>query len=141
MCAWMCRARVGPSQHEQEVVEQAARHRRGLHPGHDGPVLVAALGTRDDLAAQVVLRQVEVDDVLPTAQEHRKSVIAVGVFNSGLLSQDRQRDPEQGRRNVELHARRIPDGLWDELRTRGLIRADVPIPSGDGRLPSHEQDA
>ncbi|MGI5430263.1 aldo/keto reductase [Streptomyces sp. CA-179760] len=130
------------------------------------------------------------DDVLPAAQAHGKSVVAVGVFNSGLLSRDRpaggmkydyqdaptdlvhrapaiaevcerygttlpaaaiafpsahpavvnvtlgMRTAEQLRRNVELHARRVPDGLWDESRAQGLIRADVPTASGDGRPPS-----
>ncbi|WP_020120339.1 aldo/keto reductase [Streptomyces canus] len=127
-----------------------------------------------------LLDQSALDDVLPAAQAHGKSVVSVGVFNSGLLSQDRpaegmkydyqdappdlvrralaiaevcerygttlpaaaiafprthpavvnvtlgMRTAEQVGRNVELHARRVPDGLWDELRAQGLIRADVP---------------
>jgi D-threo-aldose 1-dehydrogenase len=130
-----------------------------------------------------LLDQSALDDVLPAAQAHGKTVVAVGVFNSGLLSQDRpaegmkydyqdaptdlvrralaiaelcerygttlpaaaiafprthpavvnvtlgMRTAEQVRRNVELHARRVPDGLWDELRAQGLIRADVPTTS------------
>ncbi|MGC0343928.1 aldo/keto reductase [Streptomyces sp. SLBN-8D4] len=130
-----------------------------------------------------LLDQSALDDVLPAAQAHGKSVVAVGVFNSGLLSQDRpaegmkydyqdaptdlvrralaiaevcerygttlpaaaiafprthpavvnvtlgMRTAKQVRRNVELHARRVPDGLWDELRAQGLIRADVPTAS------------
>ncbi|MEU9185499.1 aldo/keto reductase [Streptomyces sp. NPDC048484] len=36
-----------------------------------------------------LLDQSALDDVLPTAQELGKSVVAVGVFNSGLLSSDR----------------------------------------------------
>ncbi|MFF9808385.1 aldo/keto reductase [Streptomyces coeruleorubidus] len=36
-----------------------------------------------------LLDQSALDDVLPTAWEHGKSVVAVGVFNSGLLSRDR----------------------------------------------------
>jgi D-threo-aldose 1-dehydrogenase len=36
-----------------------------------------------------LLDQSSLDDVLPAAQEHGKSVVAVGVFNSGLLSRDR----------------------------------------------------
>jgi D-threo-aldose 1-dehydrogenase len=36
-----------------------------------------------------LLDQSALDDVLPTAQETGKSVVAVGVFNSGLLSRDR----------------------------------------------------
>ncbi|MDX3638558.1 aldo/keto reductase [Streptomyces sp. MB09-02B] len=126
-----------------------------------------------------LLDQSALDDVLPAALEHGKSVVAVGVFNSGLLSRDRpaegmkydyqdappelvaralaiaevceshgvslpaaamafplthpsvvnvtlgMRSPEQVARNVELHRRRVPDGLWEDLRTRGLIRSDV----------------
>ncbi|MFF4364157.1 aldo/keto reductase, partial [Streptomyces sp. NPDC001604] len=45
------------------------------------------------------------------------------------------RTAEQVRRNGELHAQRVPDGLWDELRAQGLIRADVPTAScGDRPL-------
>ncbi|WP_055523131.1 aldo/keto reductase [Streptomyces graminilatus] len=36
-----------------------------------------------------LLDQSSLDDVLPAALEHGKSVVAVGVFNSGLLSRDR----------------------------------------------------
>ncbi|WP_406430751.1 aldo/keto reductase [Streptomyces sp. NBC_01589] len=36
-----------------------------------------------------LLDQSALDDVLPAAQEHGKNVVAVGVFNSGLLSLDR----------------------------------------------------
>jgi D-threo-aldose 1-dehydrogenase len=39
-----------------------------------------------------LLDQSALDDVLPAAQEHGKSVVAVGVFNSGLLSRDRPTD-------------------------------------------------
>ncbi|MGW2572149.1 aldo/keto reductase, partial [Streptomyces sp. NPDC001537] len=46
------------------------------------------------------------------------------------------RTAEQVRRNIELHAQRVPDGLWDELRAQGLIRADVPSGSDDSRSPS-----
>ncbi|MFF7952607.1 aldo/keto reductase [Streptomyces griseorubiginosus] len=127
-----------------------------------------------------LLDQSALDDVLPAAQAHGKSVVAVGVFNSGLLSEDRpaegmkydyqdaptdlvqralaiaevcerygttlpaaaiafpfahpavvnvtlgMRTAEQVWRNVDLHTRPIPDGLWGELRAQGLIRADVP---------------
>lgn len=127
-----------------------------------------------------LLDQSALDDVLPAAQESGKSVVAVGVFNSGLLSQDRpaegmrydyrdappalvaralaiaeiceahgttlpaaaiafpythpsiinvtlgMRNPEQVVRNVELHRQHMPQGLWDDLRAQGLIRADVP---------------
>nr|WP_245695381.1 aldo/keto reductase [Streptomyces antibioticus] len=123
-----------------------------------------------------LLDQSALDDVLPAAQAHGKSVVAVGAFNSGLLSKDRpaegmkydyqnaptdlvrraqaiaevcerhgttlpaasiafpfthpavvnvtlgMRTAEQVRRNVELHAQPVPDGLWAELREQGLIR-------------------
>ncbi|SDG36092.1 aldo/keto reductase [Streptomyces griseoaurantiacus] len=36
-----------------------------------------------------LLDQSALDDVLPAARKHGKSVVAVGVFNSGLLSRDR----------------------------------------------------
>ncbi|ADI13051.1 putative oxidoreductase [Streptomyces bingchenggensis BCW-1] len=129
-----------------------------------------------------LLDQSALDDVLPAAREHGKSVVAVGVFNSGLLSRDRpapgmkydykdappdlvaralaiaevcerhgttlpaaaiafpfshpstvnvtlgMRDREQVSRNVELHRRGVPEGLWDDLRAQGLIRPDVPTP-------------
>ncbi|MFC8343252.1 aldo/keto reductase [Streptomyces sp. NPDC057280] len=138
-----------------------------------------------------LLDQSALDDVLPAAQTHGKSVVAVGVFNSGLLSKDRpaegmkydyqnaptdlvrraraiaevcaahgttlptaaiafpfahpavvnvtlgMRTAEQVRRNVELHARTVPDGLWAALREQGLIRADVtPPPSAAGTAAS-----
>lgn len=38
------------------------------------------------------------------------------------------RDREQVSRNVELHRRGVPEGLWDDLRAQGLIRPDVPTP-------------
>ncbi|MFF7987824.1 aldo/keto reductase, partial [Streptomyces sp. NPDC007901] len=40
------------------------------------------------------------------------------------------RDPEQVQRNVELHARRIPNSLWDELRAQGVLRPDTPFAEG-----------
>ncbi|MFF7738397.1 aldo/keto reductase [Streptomyces sp. NPDC007984] len=127
-----------------------------------------------------LLDQSALDDVLPAAREHGKSVVAVGVFNSGLLSGDRpaegmkydyrdappelvararaiaevceahgtslpaaaiafaythpavvnvtlgMRSAAQVTRNVELHRRHIPAGLWQDLRAEGLIREDVP---------------
>ncbi|MDF3144132.1 MULTISPECIES: aldo/keto reductase [unclassified Streptomyces] len=127
-----------------------------------------------------LLDQSALDDVLPAALEHGKSVVAVGVFNSGLLSRDRpaegmkydyqdappelvaralaiaevcarhdtslpaaamafpfthpsiinvtlgMRNPGQVARNVKLQGRRVPEGLWEDLRARGLIRSDVP---------------
>jgi D-threo-aldose 1-dehydrogenase len=36
------------------------------------------------------------------------------------------RNAEQVARNVELHRRSVPEGLWDDLRAQGLIRSDVP---------------
>ncbi|WP_415923759.1 aldo/keto reductase [Streptomyces scabiei] len=134
-----------------------------------------------------LLDQTALDDVLPAAHEHGKSVVAVGVFNSGLLSRDRpaegmkydyqdaptalvdraraiadvcaahgttlpaaaiafplthptiinvtlgMRTAEQVGRNVELHQRHISDQLWDDLRTQGLIRSDVPGRGGSAR--------
>ncbi|MEU6352339.1 aldo/keto reductase [Streptomyces sp. NPDC047072] len=131
-----------------------------------------------------LLDQSALDDVLPAARELGKSVVAVGVFNSGLLSVGRpaagmkydyenappdlvdralaiaavceehgttlpaaaiafpcthpsiinvtlgMRGPEQVVRNAELHRRHMPDGLWDALRTQGLIRPDVPTENG-----------
>ncbi|MFJ3779984.1 aldo/keto reductase [Streptomyces sp. NPDC090075] len=133
-----------------------------------------------------LLDQSAIDDVLPAASELGKSVVAVGVFNSGLLSGDwpvegmkydyqdappdllararaisevcgthgttlpaaaiafphthpsiinvtlGMRTPEQVVRNVELHDQHIPDGLWDDLRTQGLIRSLVPAEPGRG---------
>ncbi|MGC5567864.1 aldo/keto reductase [Streptomyces sp. FR-108] len=134
-----------------------------------------------------LLDQSALDDVLPAAQELGKSVVAVGVFNSGLLSSDRptegmrydyqeapqalvtraraiaevcsahgttlpaaaiafpsshptiinvtlgMRTAEQVGRNVQLHRQHIPASLWDDLRTQGLIRSDVPAANGPGR--------
>jgi len=123
-----------------------------------------------------LLDQSALDDVLPAAEEHGKSVVAVGVFNSGLLSRDRpaegmkydyqdappdlvararaiadlctahgttlpaaaiafpcthpsvvnvtlgMRDRDQVTRNAALHRETVPESLWDELRSEGLIR-------------------
>ena len=134
-----------------------------------------------------LLDQSALDDVLPAARELGKSVVAVGVFNSGLLSRDRpaegmkydyqeappalvtraraiaevcaahgttlpaaavafpyshpsiinvtlgMRTAEQVGRNVELHRRHIPGGLWDDLRAEALIRPDVPAENGRER--------
>ncbi|MFB7381268.1 aldo/keto reductase [Kitasatospora purpeofusca] len=134
-----------------------------------------------------LLDQSALDDVLPAARELGRSVVAVGVFNSGLLSRERpvegmkydyrdappellararaiaevceahgttlpaaaiafplthssiinvtlgMRNPEQVARNVELHGRSAPEGLWNDLRARGLIRSDVPLEHGRGR--------
>ncbi|MEU0672209.1 aldo/keto reductase [Streptomyces sp. NPDC006172] len=127
-----------------------------------------------------LLDQSALDDVLPAAHDTGKSVVAVGVFNSGLLARDRPAegmkydyrdaptdlvararalaeaceahgttlpaaaiafprthphvvnvtlgmgDPGEVARNARLHRLAVPDGLWDDLRERGLIRADVP---------------
>ncbi|GAB3008422.1 aldo/keto reductase [Streptomyces pseudoechinosporeus] len=134
-----------------------------------------------------LLDQSGLDDVLPAARDLGKSVVAVGVFNSGLLSRDRptegmkydyqdappalvararaiaevcaahgttlpaaaiafpythpsiinvtlgMRTAEQVGRNVKLHDQQVPDGLWDDLRTQGLIRSDVLTGHGGGR--------
>ncbi|MFF9042088.1 aldo/keto reductase [Streptomyces sp. NPDC014892] len=131
-----------------------------------------------------LLDQSALDDVLPAADEHGKSVVAVGVFNSGLLSRDRpadgmkydyhdappelvararaiadvceaygttlpaaaiafplahpavvnvtlgMRNAEQVTRNARLHWTPVPGALWDDLRTRGLLRDDVPGAAG-----------
>lgn len=123
-----------------------------------------------------LLDQGGLDDVLPAALEHGKSVVAVGVFNSGLLANDqpaagmkydyqeapahlvaraqaiadvcRQHDttlpaaaiafpfthpavvnvtlgmrtPQQVARNIELYRRPVPEALWADLRSQGLIR-------------------
>ncbi|MCD9880813.1 aldo/keto reductase [Streptomyces guryensis] len=136
-----------------------------------------------------LLDQSALDDVLPAAQEHGKNVVAVGVFNSGLLSRDRpaegmkydyreapadlvsralaiagvcerhgttlpaaaiafpfthpsiinvtlgMRSPEQVERNAELHRRHLLEGLWDDLRSQGLLRPDVPTENDGGRSP------
>lgn len=44
------------------------------------------------------------------------------------------RTPEQVGRNVELHDQQVPDGLWDDLRTQGLIRSDVLTGHGGGGM-------
>ncbi|MFD0273608.1 aldo/keto reductase [Kitasatospora sp. NPDC127111] len=134
-----------------------------------------------------LLDQSALDDVLPAARALGKSVVAVGVFNSGLLSRERpaegmtydyreapatvvtraraiaevcaahgttlpaaavafpyghpsiinvtlgMRTAEQVGRNVELHRQHVPEALWDDLRTRELIRSDVPVANGPGR--------
>ncbi|MFI9323164.1 aldo/keto reductase [Kitasatospora aureofaciens] len=136
-----------------------------------------------------LLDQSALDDVLPAARKLGKSVVAVGVFNSGLLSRDLPaegmkydyqdappalvararaiadvctahgttlpaaaiafprthpsiinvtlgvRNAEQVVRNVELYDQRIPEGLWDDLRARGLIRSDVSTVNDSGRSP------
>ena len=137
-----------------------------------------------------LLDQSALDDVLPAAQELGRSVVAVGVFNSGLLARDRPADGmkydyqdaspelvdralaiaevceahgttlpaaaiafplthpsiinvtlgvrsrEQVERNVDLHRRHVPQGLWEDLRTHGLIRWDAPTENGHGRSSS-----
>ncbi|MFE5791361.1 aldo/keto reductase [Streptomyces sp. NPDC056503] len=134
-----------------------------------------------------LLDQSALDDVLPAAEELGKSVVAVGVFNSGLLSRERpeegmtydyrlapsalvararaiaevcaahgttlpaaaiafphshpriinvtlgMRSAEQATRNAELHGRPVPEDLWDDLRSQGLIRPDVPAEYGRRR--------
>ncbi|GAB7110608.1 hypothetical protein JCM4814A_89250 [Streptomyces phaeofaciens JCM 4814] len=42
------------------------------------------------------------------------------------------RTPEQVGRNAKLRDRQVPDGLWDDLRTLGLIRSDVLTGHGGG---------
>ncbi|MGR6974857.1 aldo/keto reductase [Streptomyces cynarae] len=140
-----------------------------------------------------LLDQTALDDVLPAAREHGKSVVAVGVFNSGLLSRDRptpgmkydykvappglvsralaiaevcerhgttlpaaaiafpfshpsiinvtlgMRNQEQVGRNVELHRRHVPQALWQDLRTQGLIRPDVPTRNSAENTPGETE--
>ncbi|WP_141746647.1 aldo/keto reductase, partial [Streptomyces sp. LUP30] len=62
-----------------------------------------------------LLDQSALDDVLPAAAEHDKSVVAVGVFNSGLLSRDR---PTEG---MKYDYQDAPP----HLLTRALAIADV----------------
>jgi D-threo-aldose 1-dehydrogenase len=123
-----------------------------------------------------LLDQGALDDVLPAAVEHGKSVVAVGVFNSGLLATDHpsagmkynyedapaelvsraqaiaeiceqhgttlpaaaiafpfihpavvnvtlgMRTPDQVARNVELYRSSVPEALWADLRSEGLIK-------------------
>ncbi|MFE5144294.1 aldo/keto reductase [Streptomyces fagopyri] len=137
-----------------------------------------------------LLDQTALDDVLPDAQDTGKSVVAVGVFNSGLLSRDLpaaglkydyqdappalvararaiaeiceqhgttlpaaaiafptthpstvnvtlgMRTREQVERNADLQRSTVPQALWDDLRSQGLIRPDVPAAGGgDGSVP------
>ena len=60
-----------------------------------------------------MLDQSALDDVLPAAAELGKSVVAVGVFNSGLLAQDR---PPPGSR---YDYREAPPELLDRAGRRG----------------------
>ncbi|MFE7766031.1 aldo/keto reductase [Streptomyces sp. NPDC057438] len=57
-----------------------------------------------------LLDQTALDDVLPAAQEHGKNVVAVGVFNSGLLSNDR---PAEG---MKYDYQDAPTALVDRAR-------------------------
>jgi D-threo-aldose 1-dehydrogenase len=57
-----------------------------------------------------LLDQTALDDVLPAAHEHGKSVVAVGVFNSGLLSRDR---PAEG---MKYDYQDAPTALVDRAR-------------------------
>jgi D-threo-aldose 1-dehydrogenase len=42
-------------------------------------------------------------------------------------------DAEQVRGNIALLSAPPPRTLWDELRERGLIRGDAPVPQSPGR--------
>ncbi|MER6221097.1 aldo/keto reductase [Streptomyces sp900105755] len=57
-----------------------------------------------------LLDQSALDDVLPAAQEHGKAVVAVGVFNSGLLARDR---PAEG---MKYDYQAAPPALVDRAR-------------------------
>ncbi|GAA2861440.1 oxidoreductase [Actinoplanes cyaneus] len=48
------------------------------------------------------------------------------------------RNQEQVRGNIAWHSSRVPQALWDELRARGLISSDVPVP--DAREKSRVTD-
>ncbi|MER7052589.1 aldo/keto reductase [Streptomyces sp. NPDC000351] len=129
-----------------------------------------------------LLEQGALDALLPAAAAAGKSVIAGGVFNSGLLADPspgatydyaaappdllhravRMRDVAESR-GVPLRAaalrfpfghaavasvlvgtrsaaqvrdaaeqfhRPLPDGLWEDLRARGLLSGEVPVPAG-----------
>lgn len=65
-----------------------------------------------------LLDQTALDDVLPAAHEHGKSVVAVGVFNSGLLSRDR---PTQG---MKYDYQDAPTTLVDRARAIADVCAD-----------------
>ncbi|MEU5199603.1 aldo/keto reductase [Streptomyces scabiei] len=65
-----------------------------------------------------LLDQTALDDVLPAAHEHGKSVVAVGVFNSGLLSRDR---PAEG---MKYDYQDAPTALVDRARAIADICAD-----------------
>jgi D-threo-aldose 1-dehydrogenase len=41
--------------------------------------------------------------------------------------------PKQVRRNARLLAAEIPSDLWDELREKGLLHAEAPVPSASSR--------
>jgi D-threo-aldose 1-dehydrogenase len=43
------------------------------------------------------------------------------------------RSPEQVQRNVRLLGAAIPHDLWDELREKGLLHAEAPVPSASTR--------
>ena len=42
------------------------------------------------------------------------------------------RSPEQIERNTGLHRSGVPAAVWGELKEQGLLRADAPVPAGDG---------
>ena len=127
-----------------------------------------------------LLEQDALDDALAAAAAEGKSVVAVGVFNSGILSQPRpgpgarfnyedaqpeliaranqiadiceqhrtslpaaaiafplahpcvvnvtlgMRSAVEVQQDVNLYHRRVPPGLWSDLRAAGLLRPDAP---------------
>jgi D-threo-aldose 1-dehydrogenase len=141
-----------------------------------------------------LLEQGALDDVLPAAEEQGKSVVAVGVFNSGILSKNRpergatynyeaapqelleragtiasvceefgttlpaaamafplghpavvnvtvgMRTAAQVERNLAIYESGVPVELWQELRTRGLIRPDAPTPKATATIPAATAD-
>lgn len=131
-----------------------------------------------------LFEQDALDNLLPDATERRVSVVAGGVFNSGLLAENRPapgitynyepapaavlervnriadvceaygvalpaaaiqfplahpaiatvcvgvRAPEHIDRNLALFDVDIPDSLWQDLVSEGLLRGDAPVPNG-----------
>jgi D-threo-aldose 1-dehydrogenase len=82
-----------------------------------------------------LLDQSALDDVLPATRDLGKAhgtilpaaAIASPYTHPSIINVTLgMRTPEQVGRNVELHDRRVPDACWDDLRTQGLIRSNVP---------------
>jgi D-threo-aldose 1-dehydrogenase len=78
-----------------------------------------------------LLDQSAVEDVLPAAVQHGKSIVAVGVFNSGLLSRDR---PAAG---MKFDYQDAPAELVDRARRIERICADhgITLPAAAMAFP------